>query len=820
MDKNLYTKEMNDILDYVTSVLYKEFPIKKITIEYIITAFLENKNSHANTLLDCFIVSNSMNQLLNIFTNYLREHAMQIGTFNNLKDVLFDEQCETILKNAETERKEDKPIGSEHVLLSMINPKNKCQKIIDIFSSFGIDYDLLLPKCENTSWNDKPKATAEKPKSVGNNLSKLPNNSSQFIQKYTTNIVQEALDGKYDKLIGRENEINTIIEVLARRKKNNVVLVGLGGVGKTSIVQEIARRIGMDDVPDFLKNKKIIQLDSASLISGTYLRGAFEERVNGIINEMKNSNKYILFIDDIHNVLKTSSRDKDGDISSMMNDMLSNGSIRVIGTTSYNGYRNCIDSNPMLSRRLQKVVVEPMTTNETVNILDGIKDTYERYHNVRYSSAILDKCVELANRYVTDRSLPDSAIDILDFAGALASLKIEKPQNIVDCEKELQNLMADKQEFSKKGEFSQVDRCIQKELELKSIIADFNRDRSKNAEKYANEVTTDNVFKAVSEMTNIPIKQIGFNEKERLSKINDVLKQSIIGQDEAIDVICKSIKRNKIGLGNPNKVIFSGLLVGKSGTGKTALAKKLAEQIYGDEKALIRIDMSEYSDKMSVSKLIGASVGYIGYEQGGLLTEAVKNKPYCVLLLDEIEKADKEIYNVFLQLLDEGRLTDNTGQLINFKNVIVLMTSNIGVKRAEDFGNGIGFNADKSKTSKSVIEKEIKNKFMPEFLNRLDQIVFFNDLSDDSIRQISRIELEKVITRLKNLGYGITYDESVVELIAQECLKERNYGARPILRYIQTNVEDNITSIILSNENARNFYLQVQDDNIAIQCLA
>ena len=624
---------------------------------------------------------------------------------------------------------------------------------------------------------------------------------SESIEKYTSSINDLMRDERQDKFIGRERELNEIITVLARKNKNNVILVGNSGVGKTALVRGLAKMINEKRVPDFLENKEILLLNVIALISGTSLRGMFEERINNLFNELKESGRYILFIDDIHNVLKSGNKEKDTDMTSMLNGLLSDGKVRIIATTTFKDYRSSIESNQAIAQRLQKVVIDPSSTKETYEILNSLKQGYELFHQVSYTDEAIRKCISYAERYIHERNLPDSAIDIMDTAGAGKALINDDSEEVKNATIRLIEVQDEKENALNHGEFERIDELNQVESELKIYIADERR-KKPTAFKV---VSDDDIANTVADMLKVPASKLTAGDKERLRNIDNVLKESVIGQDEAIDAICRVIKRNKMGLGDRNKPLGTMLLMGQSGVGKTLLAKKLAQEVFGDEKYMVRVDMSEYSEKNSVSKLVGSAPGYVGFENGGQLTEAVKHKQHCVLLLDEIEKADQEVYNIFLQLFDEGRLTDSAGQMVNFKNVIVLMTSNVGARKAEEMGAGIGFSKNESENKKSVIQAELKKTFTPEFLNRIDKIVYFNSLTDDNMRDIVKLEINKFKNRLSELEYKFVYTDEVVEHIRVEASKSKGFGARPIIRLVQENIEDKVTDLLIEREYEREY---------------
>ena len=828
MEEKNYSQELQDVIQYMIDVLDKEFPSLMFSPEYLLTSIFDNKKCYAYGILNNCLMTSNIEELRNIYITWLDTHAATRVFQPKTPSIRFNRELKGILEKAEEERAElnSEQVTTTHVLLAMLNPQNGFQKIIDVFSNVGIDYSFIFNK-----YAEKKEPKQEKPnenKRIRNNNNPIPlkteintkavTSKTNYINQYTTNITNLAREGKLDQLVGRDKEINQIIKTLARRKKNNAILVGNGGCGKTQIVYGLANLIINGDVPEILKDKEIVMMNIMSLVSGTHFRGMFEERVNGLFDELKNSSHHILFIDDIQNVLKSTSKEKDTDLSGMIGNILAEGEVRVIATSTFKDYRNSVEINTSISRKFQKIVIEPTSVEETIEILENNKHYYEEYHQVNYDSDTIKKTVELAHRYITDRSLPDSAIDIIDLAGAYTCLAHKDPVHIIDAKRRIYELEQEKSNCLNTGDFEQIEDLEKEENALKLVIADFNREKAENPDQYIIKITEDNIASAVSDMTNIPISKMNTNEKTQIAKIDEVLRTHVVGQDEAIESICKVIKRNKVGLGDKNKPLGVFLLAGESGTGKSLIAKKLAEEIFGSEKDLVRIDMSEYSEKSSVAKLIGAAPGYVGFENGGQLTEAIKNKQHCVLLLDEIEKADPEVYNLFLPLFDEGRLTDNAGQTVNFKNVIIIMTSNVGVKVAAEMGGGVGFVVDALTNQHAIIEKQLKRTFAPEFLNRLNKVVYFNSLTDDNMKDIVRLEIKKFNKRLEEIKCQVECSDAVIDYIHELALLEKGMGARPIGRLIQTHIEDNVTELLLLNDyNNYTFKADIENESVVLR---
>ena len=830
MEKNT---EYKDILAYMLDILGNEFPTAEFTPEYIMLAILDNPRCHANLVMDNILMTDTLDYLRNYYAQVIREEPKK-PILN--KGVKFDKELSDIINRAEDEAEflNSTKLGSEHILLSIINPANHF-KVAEKLISFGLAYDSICSNCrdfiEEETEQKSPKVKKVDNSYINNNHqdTKIPlkseinskvfvqNGNTPFINKYTINLHEEIANGKYDKLIGREDVLDNVIKVLSRRRKNNVILVGKPGTGKTSIGYRLAEMIDCGSVPDNLEGKQVVMLDVMALLSGTHLRGMFEERVDGLFKELKNNSNYILFIDDMQNIVRNTGKDKDGDLSDVISKILTEGDVRVVGTISFKDYRNGIENNSVLSTKLQKIIVEPSTKEETFKILKSNKSYYENFHHVKFDDECLLKAVKLAKRYITNNNLPDSAIDVIDLTGASISLNNKQSTSMKTLKEELNSFDGEKKKAMNSGNFEKLDEIAKKESQLLKKISDMKK-KIDNDESTWIHATEDDIADTVSAITTIPVSKLSISNKTTILHIDEILKKDVIGQDEAINEIAKAIKRSRAGFSDNNKCT-SLMMIGTTGVGKTLIAKKLAENVFGDEKALIRFDMSEYQDKTSVNKLLGSSAGYVGYENGGLLTEAVKNKPYCVLLFDEIEKADESIYNVFLQLFDEGRLTDNNGTTVNFKNVIVIMTSNIGAKQASEMGNGVGFQSNVEENKKSIIEKSLKNKFNPEFLNRIDNIIHFNALTDDNIRAITRLELNKLSNRVKENGVNLKFGSDVIDYIFKKAIREKEYGARPIMRIIQDNISDKVVDLVLESENKQNsFDISInKDDEVIVE---
>lgn len=659
--------------------------------------------------------------------------------------------------------------------------------------------DYKSPLVKNSLHDDDDDERQYGSSKKGDSKSKTP-----VLDTYSRDLTKMAEEGKLDPIVGREKEIERVSQILSRRKKNNPILIGEPGVGKSSIAEGLALRIIQRKVSRLLFNKRIVMLDLASMVAGTKYRGQFEERIKALMAEMEKEPDVILFIDEIHTMIGAGGASGSLDASNMFKPALARGEIQIIGATTLDEYRKHIEKDGALERRFQKVMVEPATTEESIQILNNIKDKYEYHHNVDYTEEAIKACVDLTDRYLTDRHLPDKAIDALDEVGARVHISnINVPKEITDIEnkiveiKEKKNDVIRGQRYEEAAKLRDVERQLNTELE--AARHNWEEDQKNNRQL----VTEDSVAQVVSMMCGIPLQKISQNENDKLAKMSDSISGKVIGQDAAVKKIVKAIQRGRVGLKDPNKPIGTFMFLGPTGVGKTQLAKVIAKYLFDSEDALIRIDMSEYMEKFAVSRLIGAPPGYVGHDEGGQLTEKVRRKPYSVVLLDEIEKAHPEVFNLLLQVLDDGQLTDSLGRKVNFKNTIIIMTSNTGSRQLKDFGTGVGFSTkfkEESKTemATSVIEKELKKKFAPEFLNRVDDVVMFNSLSKEDINQIITLELEKLVERVEKMEYALEISDSAIEHISKEGF-DPDYGARPLKRAIQRWVEDVLTEEIINS---------------------
>jgi len=722
----------------------------------------------------------------------------------NINDVIEippNEDTKLILSNSEWQSKllGDNTINAKHIILAMLNLNLNVSRIL---KDMGMDYDNLLSNGVSNAINDFNQFEDELVnKSDGENKKNKGETSTPVLDNFCKDITKYAKDGGIDPVIGRNKEIKRVSQILSRRKKNNPILIGNPGCGKSAIVEGLALLITQGKAPRILLDKKIYTLDLSSIVAGTKYRGQFEERMKAILQELKANPDVIIFIDELHTIIGAGNSSGSLDASNILKPALARGEIQVIGATTLDEYRENIEKDGALTRRFQEVLINEPTIDETKDILISIKDKYEEYHKVTYTEEAIDACVKLADRYISDRAMPDKAIDILDEAGASTNVDTELPDNIVKLEGKLSEINDDKIKSIQEQNYENAAQLRDKEKKVKLALEQARKVWRENLNNNRTIVDVDIITEIVSTMTGIPLNKISTKEIKRLVNMESEINSKIIGQEEAVNKISKAIKRNRLGIKDGGKPIGTFIFMGKTGVGKSLLAKLLAEFVFGDSDALIRVDMSEYMERHSVSKLIGSSPGYVGYEQGGQLTEQVRRKPYSVILFDEIEKASEDVFNLLLQLLDEGHLTDGLGRKVNFKNTLIIMTSNIGVSEVSDFGDGIGFNIGGGISNdkiNSIINKALTKKFKPEFLNRIDDTIIFNGLTKTNIEKIIQLELNKLTKRMFNLGYKIKYSKNVIDFLC-EIGYDSKYGARPISRAIQTYLEDEICDGILND---------------------
>lgn len=710
-------------------------------------------------------------------------------------------------------------VNAEHLLLAIA--RDRTSSTADILSSYNVDYRRLLDTLnrsqgdmqmgmgltDNDDEDDEelhsPQSDSGKQPASKTVTASKSGSNTPVLDSFSTDMTRAAMEGKLDPVVGREKEIERLAQILTRRKKNNPILIGEPGVGKSAIVEGLSQRIVKRKVSRMLFGKRILALDMAAVVAGTKYRGQFEERLRSIIQELKKNPDIILFIDEVHTIIGAGSAPGSMDAANMLKPALSRGEVQCIGATTVDEYRKSIEKDGALERRFQKILVEPTTPDETLQILQNIKDCYEDHHNVIYTDDAIKACVTLAQRYIADRSFPDKAIDVLDEAGSRTHLsnlsvpkEIEDKEHQIDFTREGKNDAVARQDFELAARFRDQEKALEGELEQ------MRKDWEKSLKSHRETVNEDNIATVVSMMSGVPVQKIAREEGERLKGLAPALKSKVIAQDSAIDLLSRAIRRSRVGLKNPNKPIGSFLFLGPTGVGKTLLAKELAEQMFGTSDALIRVDMSEFMEKFAVSRLVGAPPGYVGYEDGGQLTEKVRRKPYSIILLDEIEKAHQDVFNILLQVMDEGRLTDSESRTVDFRNTIIIMTSNLGSRQIQEYGRGIGFGTTDAGTDlarQDIIRKALNKSFAPEFINRIDEIITFNQLDRQAVGQIVGIELSQLTKRMEGMGYTLSVTDAAMEFLADKGYS-REYGARPLKRAIQTYVEDRLAEVMIDGD--------------------
>ena len=819
---NQFTPRVSDIITYS-----KEEAIRLrnsyIGPEHLLLGILREGEGKAIEVL--FNLQIDLKQLKIEIENKLND--VQEPALPSDENINFNDVASRILKLCILEARQMKceAVDSEHILLAIMRQKNNkasllleehevtYEKVMEMLTlqpdmpraGLGFDEDEdeeddrgMLQRPQN------PQGQSSSSQQTRTTQQKKTANDTPILDNFGTDLTRAAEEGKLDPVIGREKEIERVAQILSRRKKNNPVLIGEPGVGKSAIVEGLALRIVEKKVSRILFNKRVVTLDMASVVAGTKYRGQFEERIRSIIKELQKNPDIILFIDEIHTLVGAGSAAGSMDAANMLKPALARGEIQCIGATTLDEYRKNIEKDGALERRFQKIIVEPTTPEETLQILRNIKERYEDHHNVTYTDAALEACVKLADRYITDRFFPDKAIDALDEAGSRVHLiNIAAPKEIEEQEKLIDDMKNRKNEAVRLQNFELAASYRDKEKELAAQLDIMKENWEKSLKENRETVDDEQIANVVSMMSGVPVQKMAQAEGIRLMGMKDDLMSKVIGQDKAIETLVKAIRRSRIGLKDPNRPIGTFMFLGPTGVGKTHLAKELAKFMFGSADALIRVDMSEYMEKFTVSRLVGAPPGYVGYEEGGLLTEKVRRKPYSIVLLDEIEKAHPDVFNILLQVLDEGHLTDTNGRTVDFKNTIVIMTSNVGTRQLKDFGKGIGFTSGQTENmkdySRGIITKALNKQFAPEFLNRLDEIINFDQLEMDSLVKIVDIELEGLYKRVESIGYKLVMDDEARKFIANKGY-DIQYGARPLKRAIQTHVEDALAEVILGSE--------------------
>ena len=806
-----YSEQLNNVFTYSLQEA-ERLGNAYVGPEHLLLGLIRNGSSHAAALMQEMGVDiNSAKQRIEAMVRTDNEPS---GT-----DIPMLKSTEKIKKIMELEARSlsAEAADTEHLLLAILKDKNNLA--VDVLSADNLTYEKLImhinplkpqdtqasagmPHEDDEEDDDQFGSRKSKTKQQGNKPSETP-----ALDTFGTDITKAAVENRLDPVVGREREIERIAQILSRRKKNNPVLIGDPGVGKSAIVEGLALRIVQHKVSRVLFDKRVVALDMASIVAGTKNRGQFEERIKAILNELQKNPNIILFIDEIHTIVGAGGAPGSLDAANMLKPALSRGEIQCVGATTLDEYRQSIEKDGALERRFQKVMVDPTTPEETLTILQNIQDRYEYHHNVRYTPEAIKACVRLTDRYITDRSFPDKAIDALDEAGSRVHIAtVSVPAEIEQLEKKLEELKAEKNKVIAEQKYEEAvpirDKEKQTQYQLEDAIKRWERESQLNPET----VDEEKVAEVVAMMSGIPVQRIAQAEGLKLRQMKEVLKSRVIGQDEAVEKITKAIQRNRIGLKDPGKPIGTFLFLGPTGVGKTHLARVLAEFMFDSPDSLIRVDMSEYMEKFSVSRLIGAPPGYVGYEEGGQLTEKVRRKPYSIVLLDEIEKAHPDVFNILLQVMDEGRLTDSLGRRIDFKNTIIIMTSNVGTRQLKDFGRGVGFNTAEDSVidaefSRGVIQKALNKTFAPEFVNRVDDIVMFDQLSRDSIKSIIDLELKGIFKRVTDLGYKLELSTDAKDFIADKGY-DVQFGARPLKRAIQRYLEDELADVVLAGEAA------------------